>query len=1058
MNNSFLTKKGKSTVYTDEKRSVLLYNAKHDEAVRAKAEAYAEEADRYLDKVDFIYDSVVAEGLYRYYFVGDAYDPKRFNCRYCHGDIAKHSGMYSWKTDPFNSPWKIECPICGRKFPSNDFESYYKLGLTRDGHFDPEKAKREHIRLFGSLDNVGYLKNELYPEMDEHIDENGNVVNKGVHGWGVDDGFGYLTVNENGETERHSYIAFYVHNAVWGGTPCVNAVRTPLAAFCNAYLYTGEEKYAVAGAKILDRIADFYPEYDWYIWHEYRKDPYKGAILDPVWSCGLATSFCLYYDAFFPVYENRELIEYLSAKAKKHGTDHINPKNTADHLRKNAEDGILRSVFKQVRNGQVAGNFGTDQYALSAAAVVLNTLPETAEWLDWVTRPSVMINTGSTPPVRTGGNVYAQLIDVVDRDGMGNEASPGYNSMWISYLLNMADIVSGYELYPDIDLYKNPKFLKMFHAHMKLATAGYYTPQIGDAGAYASRGITASVSWLLSAYIATKDPFYAKAMYLINGKTSKGLRYPDTVKDPASLEKEVLDIIEAQGELDIGSILQSGYGFAALRDGTITDEKNTKRDFWMYFGTNSGHGHRDSLNLGIDAYGLNMAPELGYPKDTGTNANRIQWVSATLAHNTVIVDEKSQTPTNDRGFPLHFDGEGKVKLMDAERTASYPDITEEYRRTVLMIDACDDVSYGVDFFRIKGGKDHLYSFHSQSHEICKTTGLSLTPQNGGTYASADVPLGNDPSPLSGKSWKGNVFTYPDGYTWLDNVEKDLSPEKDFSVDFNVSDYRSVLKDSSGLHLRMTMMCDEALDEVSVVNGYPVQNSNNPDTVIKYVLARRKSKDDKALDNCFVTVFEPYKNERYISSISSVSVKNTDGSDVSGGEIVRAVKVTLTSGRTDYIVYALDNTKEYLVDGLFAFRGFAGVISFVNGEAVYAYINDGTRIGGAITDAKPAHTGTVAAITRELTLDNTLELSVNMSDEEIKDLSGKWIYIDNDKVQNGAYMIEKAKRLNNGNVLIDIGITSVIRSYKDKNDTTKGFICNVEEGQAFRIPLSRRYEK
>ena len=82
----------------------------------------------------------------------------------------------------------------------------------------------------------------------------------------------------------------------------------------------------------------------------------------------------------------------------------------------------------------------------------------------------------------------------------------------------------------------------------------------------------------------------------------------------------------------------------------------------------------------------------------------------------------------------------------------------------------------------------------------------------------------------------------------------------------------------------------------------------------------------------------------------------------------------------------------------------------------------------------------------------------MSDEEINDLSGKWIYIDNDKVQNGAYMIEKAKRLNNGNVLIDIGITSVIRSYKDKNDTTKGFICNVEEGQAFRIPLSRRYEK
>jgi len=450
MNHAPLSLKGRSTIYTDEKRAALLYNARHDKYVRETAEKYRAEADKYLDKADIIYDLIVGEGLFRYYFVGDGVDPHRTECRYCHEDIAQHKNMYGWKTDPFNAPWKVECPVCGRKFPSNDFESYYKLGLTRDGRFDPEKAKREHIRLFGSLDNVGYLKNELYPEMDEHIDENGRIVNKGVHGWGVDDGFGYLTVNENGNTERHSYIAFYLHTGVWGGTGGnINAVRTPLKAFKNAYLYTGEKKYAVAGAKILDRIADFYPDFDWYMWHELRgREDYHGKILDPIWECWLAAEFAESYDAFFPVYDDKELTDFLSAKAKQYGTDHINPKNTGDHLRKNAEDGILRAIYKAALYGKIQGNFGMDQSTVVTAAVVLNTMPETGEWLDWVMAPGGTSGRGDHTPRRAGGNVMAQLINVVDHDGFGNECSAGYNSLWRDALLEAANTLLGYELYP----------------------------------------------------------------------------------------------------------------------------------------------------------------------------------------------------------------------------------------------------------------------------------------------------------------------------------------------------------------------------------------------------------------------------------------------------------------------------------------------------------------------------------------------------------------------------------------------------------------------------------
>ena len=92
----------------------------------------------------------------------------------------------------------------------------------------------------------------------------------------------------------------------------------------------------------------------------------------------------------------------------------------------------------------------------------------------------------------------------------------------------------------------------------------------------------------------------------------------------------------------------SGYGFAVLRDGAkYAEDKhithhNNMRDYWIYFGRNQGHGHLDTLNLGIEAFGLNFAPDNGYPEVTSTDPHRYQWMEATLAHNTVTVNEKSQ--------------------------------------------------------------------------------------------------------------------------------------------------------------------------------------------------------------------------------------------------------------------------------------------------------------------------------------------------------------------------------------------------------------------------------
>ena len=337
--------------------------------------------------------------------------PEKWYCRYCGADLLKKFGDYPWITNPLTNPWKIQCPVCKRRFPSNDFGAYYRSGLDEHGVFKPGLADRT------------LLTNTLYPEKDTEL---------GVTGWGVDDGFGYFPgrTYENGVVERHSYISYYLH---WGYGISANnnagAIRDAINNLSLAYVYTGEAKYGRAGAIILDRVADFYPDYDWYQWRDFRPDTYRGKILDPVWECGLAFDFAKAYDALFPIYEDAQVIKFLSEKAEKYNME--NPKTSAALIRKNAEDNLLREIYKGAVDSKIAGNFGMAQKAVTMAAIALDTLPESREWIEWIMKPGVSYNAIANPPPCTGGNVMNTLIEIVDRDGNGNEAAPGYNGIWL---------------------------------------------------------------------------------------------------------------------------------------------------------------------------------------------------------------------------------------------------------------------------------------------------------------------------------------------------------------------------------------------------------------------------------------------------------------------------------------------------------------------------------------------------------------------------------------------------------------------------------------------------
>ena len=1064
------TYKTGSTFYTPERIAAARENIQKYDWAKKDKENIVKNADTYLSRAETIYNLIFGEGLPRAYQTGAKDDPDYALCRYCGVNIAAKygagNGGGAFNINIYNNPWKIQCPDCKRLFPSNDFALLYERGLDEHGYYDRDRALAANAEAVARGEKDA-LVNELYPEL---CDPANPLYNKDprtgdpVDGkkWGVDDGYGYVTgrTYSNGVEERHNYIAFYCDGFY-------SNVRYATNYLSVAYVYTGDIKYGRAGALLIDRVADVYPSFHLEQWDQnvYPNrsggDGY-GKIVGSISDCNYLSGvgFLEVCDSFFPILSDPQIIRSLSESSSRFNLD--NPKTTPELIWKNWEEGIVKEVFKAVQCLELNGNFGMDQQVISTAALVLDRQPESRQMIDWIFRTGEKNNKLGT---YTGGSFVKEFIDVIDRDGMGNEGATNYNLGWPEAIYQTADILA--RMYPDdpqYNLYENPKFAKMFTSGIPLMITENHTAQIGDSGLPAGIEFEDSDEALKAGFKQLKDTIFgnqlAEYLYMRNGRTVESLHYGIYEKDPEKIQKEILERVD--DDISLGSDMMTGFGFAILRDGAKNGDKTTathtdsQRDFWIYFGgTTTSHGHLDALNLGVEAYGLNMAPDLGYPEKTGTDPNRGQWMRQTISHNTVVVNEKAQTARLVAGTPLHFDDSDEVKVMDIDVSEAYAE-TDIYRRTVVMVNAGSDVSYGVDFFRVKGGDDHIYSFHALSDEIYETNGLgeiayqtddgTVSGNYVGTYAGRDVEYGSDPS-----YGYTSGFVYPAGYTWMKNVRR-ASDVENFFVDFKIKDFRKVLKDGNGLHLRLTMLNDKALDEVALTSGHVPQKPKNavlPKT-LEYVLARRKGKN---LDTLYTAIYEPYRNNRYLADMSVVNVLVKDGAE-GANDTAKALKVTRTDGRTDYIVYVTNNSVLYTVtdgDISFDFRGFVGVYSVnKNGENIYSYINDGDIIGersGILSEA----TGKVVGFSEELTFENyiTVEFNENVADEL---LCGKFVYIENDGEQNAVYRIEDATT-ENGKTRLSIGGISLIRAMRNDEDISEGFVYNVTKGQRVSVPLS-----
>ena len=564
--------KTESTYYTKEKVQNARNNIKKYDWAKNKRDEAVQTADHFLKCFSYedIWCNLSSQGLPRSYAVN-----QEKGCLVC-GTVINAYGNYPYKINNDRLDWKLRCPNCGLpfsaeeslEFPTNDFKAYYLGGLNEYGEFDRELAKKHNDELIAAGE-AGNLVNR-YVECGLSDEQRNKLIQAGVSDetmerictdpeWGVDDGWGYI---DSATGEKYTCVAYYNHWYSWQDGP----VKRGLNSLKDAYLYTGEQKYADAAIIILDRMADVYPDMDV---SAYRaQDGFLngvdglGKVENSVWECGNVNTFMLAFDAVYPAIStmSETALNFLNEKSV------CQDKSNPDRIKLNFEDNVLRQVVPAFHKAQIHGNEGMHQQSIVLAAVILDSYPETQDWI---------YKAFATGGKYEAGNFYKLLINRVDHDGQAYE-SPFYNAGWLSNWLGVAEALDGYELPEGIPLkdglisdpYKNVKFKKMFYGIYPLLLNQMYVANIGDTVQAGAPDISIiQKDELIKAFSKYGDIELAQIIYMLNGNSTVGIKEDIFADDPGAIAEEIQAIIEENGPLDMKSKLMSGTGFAVLRDG-----------------------------------------------------------------------------------------------------------------------------------------------------------------------------------------------------------------------------------------------------------------------------------------------------------------------------------------------------------------------------------------------------------------------------------------------------------------------------------------------------------
>lgn len=705
-----------------------------------------------------------------------------------------------------------------------------------------------------SWDNPGHVrcqKGHLFPDA-EH----------------PDDGNGY--VSSDGRT--HYFIGQF--NA-WVTEQWTN---NALPVLSQAYLLTGDERYAERGLLFLDALASIYKESISGSW-DYPVTKPSGRFARPFYQ--VARALVLYADQYDMLY-NSPAAEQASLRS-------------GMTRRQNIEQCLLLDGAYYCYTHSWAGNLSNGHADYLRGALAVGCLLDIPEYIEAAVNGPFSIN--------------VMLANNIDHDGRYYEVASGYSvhalNLYLSYadpLLNLVnkEYPRGLNLYDDPRLQAAITFPDLqFQLAGRRPNYGDCTPEIRYVQPQERVFTDVDYEFAEHLYAKATNPAmqheYGQILnYLandnLNNKRSKHnfgwLLYH--AKEPPLVDSKV----PAKSMQHVNDSWVAGVKGAALL-------REKDQSALLHYGPSITHGHLDDLGLLYYANGFELSYDIGYGL-ASTHAE-VGWAKNTVSHALVTVNEKNQLNGDGSGGSLlGFSVLPSVQFVDADSPLSYSsEGVRQYRRTLALVRP----GYLVDCFHVEGGDRHDYGFGSlgTSLEAFGVQDLKMVPGSLAEGYDWGGKIGND----------GDIKGYPNKPFW------NAPPGNGYGFFFDVRKAKPVSQVWGGIWyitgtdtaksehrtcLRLHMAGDTAEPVFANAPGlYPKLPLSS------YVLARRTGKD---LKSTFLAVYEPYIG-------------------VDHPRLDRVERI----GERAVIVYRLDGAVDMFLFGSHQFNSVYGSVNF-KGDFVY----------------------------------------------------------------------------------------------------------------------------
>ncbi|MCP4646006.1 MAG: hypothetical protein GY851_36520, partial [bacterium] len=540
----------------------------------------------------------------------------------------------------------------------------------------------------------------------------------------VMNGEGRLLPDEEYPDDGTGYKApdgrMHYFTGIWNAWVTEQWTLRALPALSQAYLLTGDERYAQRGALLLDALASIYAESTSGSW-DYPSNPPSGRFARPWYQ--VARTLVKFVDQYDFMY-NSPAMDEVSLRPGM-----TRRENIETYL---IEDGAYycyeHSFHGALHNGHA------DYLRGALAAGCLLDIPE-------------YVRIAVEGPF----SIATMLSNNIDRDGRYYESALGYaihaRLLYLTFADPLVNLRS--EAYPEgVNLYDDPRMQSsLFMPDLQVEVAGR-RPNFGDAGPdYAYKPFPnqpfsrTDYRFLERLYAMTSDDArrseFGAALQRLADEDVTNLRAAhgdgwllwhagDAPKETPNLAPELSARVD-------GSWVAGMKGMALLRTG---DQAAVLR-----FGPSLNHGDPDDLAWLYYADGYELSYDIGY--GLGSTHVHCGWASSTVSHCLVTVDEANQLQAPGSGGSLNFFADlPRVDVVEATSELSYSarDVSE-YRRTIALTEA----GYLVDVFRVRGGQQHDYGFGSIGTELSPFGVTDIVERPGSLAEGYDwgQQIGND---------------------------------------------------------------------------------------------------------------------------------------------------------------------------------------------------------------------------------------------------------------------------------------------------------------------------